>query len=741
MRTIVWGVLFFVIGAALCLVPLFDLLGYELSFAFALVASVAGLDLGVAALQRARREWSRSERERADARPFTTLLGITARATARVWLLLLIPLTLSLLNALRVRNCDLGGGLLWFALLPGLSALFACAIGVAVERRIFAYAIFVGSLLWALLRFIGAPPINAFDPFGGYFPGTLYDENIAVPAALYWARLYHLSIALAALAIAAIPIGRNWFRTALSCAVAIALGLSGGRLGFSRSAADIARALGGERTTKHFVLHYSPSGPFAKEIDLFAEDHELRWLELHDLLKVDPGVPIHAFLFDSVQQKQNLMGAAHTSIAKPWRKEIYLQFEAWPHSVLPHELAHVFASAFGDPIFRVSRDGWSFNVGMIEGMAVAAAWHGNPLTPHEQAHVMRKAGIAPPVDQVLGIRFLRFNNAAAYAEAGSFCRWLLETRGPELLERVYREGGSETSFQNAYGVSRALLIAEWGRFVDALSVEEPQKKVAEERLGQPSVFHKVCAHELALRREEAAHAGDSTRALAILEGVCRDDPDDPENLLEVMEAARSAKNEARAQKAAHDLLTHPKASPPERARAHALLGDLALERRDLVAARAAYAAAGALPLDEANARLVTVKRIAAQKNPPPDALVRFLLDSGRDSALLLANAQELVQSFPDDGLYQYLYGRQLVERGLYARAAEAFEHAHDLPDSRFVREAWRLAGVSRYREGKFTEAASDFQKLADHAPEGSRLSAEDWLQRIDLREQAKELAR
>ena len=35
---------------------------------------------------------------------------------------------------------------------------------------------------------------------------------------------------------------------------------------------------------------------------------------LHDLLKVDPGVPIHAFLFDSVQQKQSLMGAAHTSI-------------------------------------------------------------------------------------------------------------------------------------------------------------------------------------------------------------------------------------------------------------------------------------------------------------------------------------------------------------------------------------------------------------------------------------------
>src|SRR5262249_54325767 len=161
--------------------------------------------------------------------------------------------------------------------------------------------------------------------------------------------------------------------------------------------------------------------PFARDLDLYAEDCELRWLELHDLLKVDPGGPIHAFLFDSVVQKQLLTGAAHTSVAKPWRREIYLQYEAWPHPVLHHELAHVFAAAFGDRIFHASRHGLSFNVGLIEGVAVAAAWHGAPLLPHEQAQVMRKKGIAPPVGEVLGIGFLRFNNNAAYAEAGSFC--------------------------------------------------------------------------------------------------------------------------------------------------------------------------------------------------------------------------------------------------------------------------------------------------------------------------------
>ena len=166
----------------------------------------------------------------------------------------------------------------------------------------------------------------------------------------------------------------------------------------------------------------------------------------------------------------------------------------------------MFAGAFGDPLFHVSRKNLSLNMGMIEGVAVAASWHGAALTPHQQTRVMRAAGIAPPLDQVLGLGFLRFNGSAAYAEAGSFCRWLLTTRGPAPLERVYRDGGDEASFRAAYGEDRAQLAAEWGQFVDGLAVPESAKKVAEERLSQPSVFRKVCAHELASRRGESARA-------------------------------------------------------------------------------------------------------------------------------------------------------------------------------------------------------------------------------------------
>ena len=44
-----------------------------------------------------------------------------------------------------------------------------------------------------------------------------------------------------------------------------------------------------------------------------------------------------------VRSRSSWMGAGGTNIAKPWRREIYLQDDVWPHPVMPHELAHIVA--------------------------------------------------------------------------------------------------------------------------------------------------------------------------------------------------------------------------------------------------------------------------------------------------------------------------------------------------------------------------------------------------------------
>src|SRR4030095_10023376 len=100
------------------------------------------------------------------------------------------------------------------------------------------------------------------------------------------ARLYHFSVALAALSACALfldgrklALGRGGGRSRVVLLIALLasalLFMRRAQLGISLDASDIARALGSEKRTAHFVLHYNGSGPWAKDIALHAEDAEL----------------------------------------------------------------------------------------------------------------------------------------------------------------------------------------------------------------------------------------------------------------------------------------------------------------------------------------------------------------------------------------------------------------------------------------------------------------------------------
>jgi tetratricopeptide (TPR) repeat protein len=764
-RVAVWLIILVALACALCALPLFDLLGFEFAFAIGVVAAVAGAHLGVHAAWRTRAAQSRSDGERADARPLVEVARLWWRAAGTVWALLLAPLAIVTANALRVRNCNYAAGLEWYALLALPSSACGAAAGVVcgilpLRRRGFAtlaaIGVLIASLLWSLERFYAAPPIFAYDPFGGYFPGTLYDEEVAIGAPLFWARLYHVACAACALALAALFLDGAALRLRLRAArdragtalVALALAACAltlyaraPKLGFRQDANDIARALGAEKRTPHFVLHYSPQGPFAKDIELYAADHEQRFRELAALFGVAPKVAIHSFLFDSTAQKQALTGAARTSIAKPWRHEIYLQNDGWPHPVVKHELAHVFAGEFGDPWFGVSRRDLRVNVGLVEGAATAAAWASNPLTPHQEVKSMLLRGHAPDLASLLSYAFFASSGHYAYTASGSFCRFLLDTRGAAPFERVYRAGGSRASFVEAYGAPLEKLQAEWLAFIDEhVTISDEQRAVAEVRVSAPSVFQKVCAHELALKRDaahRAAAGGDFTRALAELEDVCRAEPR-ARNLVELMDTAAGAGRYTDALRAADQLLLKtPSALASERAHAELVTGD-AMLAAGLVrsSARAHYQRAIELGLDEADRRLATVKTIACDEPPGAiaDQLIHFLVQpaQARDAALDLLALGRLTAAAPERGLFHYLIGRQLAARNQHDEAARELELGLErgLPDDRFRREAQRLRGIALYRAGRVADARAVFTQILDGAPpEGARLEALDWIAR------------
>lgn len=765
-----WAIVLAAVGVALCLVPLCNVLGYEFCLVLAVVASLAGAHVGAVRVVRARRERPPSAVTAAEARPGATVARLWLATTLRLWLALLCPLGAVLLNALRVRNCDLGAGLAWFFMLPMLSAALGAALGTVVgllrgwrgaaAPSLLAIAGVLASIVMGVWRFYAAPPICGYDPFVGYFAGTLYDEEVAITAAFGWARLYHAAVATSALALCALhldssslALGRPrrglgaWALAFVAVGVAAWLYAARARLGVALDAGDIAHALGAEKRTAHFVLHYSPTGPYAKEIDLYADDHELRWSQLERWFGAAPKPPIHAFLFDNAVQKRALMGAGHTFIAKPWRREIYLQHDAWPQHVTAHELAHVFAGRYGDRLFGIARRGLAFNVGLIEGVAVAASWSGQPLTPHQIVKVLRDARAIDDgtLGRVMGPSFFGLNAAQAYNLAGSFCRFLADSRGTAKLEALYAAAGAPDSWRRIYGVDFDALAAEWRALLDTQVVPPAERAVALERLRRPSVFGRVCAHAQALRKQAAqaaAAAGDRVRALAEWDAVCKDDPADPQNFADALDAAIAADARPQARRLAEALRARQDIDAVLRGRAESALGDLALLDGDVDGARRYYDLAATRPGDESTARLLTVKRLVCgwPAGPSRAALVPILVSppSARDAAVDLATLQKLADRDRDLALYHYLLARQLFARGRFAETVEELGYpAHQpLPDARFDREATRLQGVALYRLGRIAEARAQFRRRAGDpdAGSGARLDAFDWIDRCDFAE-------
>ena len=168
--------------AAIGFLPLFGGPGYEQSLASGLVvpsaaAIATALEVsawaGVAPILCVRR-------------------GLTAGA-----LLAGVAFSTALLHGLRVGICDFWGGTVFFLLTAGAGGVVGGAWGALVgeacrtrRRRTIACVLLaiagpLGGIVVSVARFYGSPMIFSYDPFFGYFSGTLYDTIVDVRVACW----------------------------------------------------------------------------------------------------------------------------------------------------------------------------------------------------------------------------------------------------------------------------------------------------------------------------------------------------------------------------------------------------------------------------------------------------------------------------------------------------------------------------------------------------------------------------
>lgn len=682
-------------AVVLCFVPLFNLLAFEFAFALGIpVALCAGLLGSRAEGPTVWRRWATGARQAA--------------------ILAAIPLPIITLNALRVRNCDYLEGLLFYLLLPGLTVIIASGWGVLVgrltrRRRLLFWGVFLGSIGWSIARFWLDPPVDAFNPFLGYYPGSIYDEVVPIGDRLLWSRGEDLAWAVAAVACAGLARGRAALIAGVAVAAAIGIRIGAIAHDVHRDAAHIQRALGGHRATAHLDVYHPKAWP-ADKVTALATDLEFAYAELEAFLKKRPVERPTIYLYPNQPTKKRLMGAGRTRIAKPWQRSLHVHSPKVGDRVTIHELAHVFSAELSNSPLHLSMRGPLPHMGLIEGLAVAATWESGRLDGHHWTAAMRQAGVAPKLGQLLApTGFLAKNSRTAYTMCGSFVRFQHDTEGPAAVEATYRNG-------HVVPEGRLdTLVAAWEAHLDGLTVDPRAVIEAKDRFDRPAIFRKVCAHEIAALRREAAHAisrGDLQSALNHLNALLAHVPRDVRARLTRIPVLIGLDRIPIAVEHARVILDDKKAGAVARNRAREWLADLAAAEGK--GDPAEYSALLKDAFNRALIRRLAVKQAALAHPAGAPVIAMLTAPQGTPKATIEGYVAAIRTQAPDWPVGRYLSARRHLAEG--ARAAGEADLraalAGDLPHPALRFEARRLLARSAFDAGRYAEAAAAFEALA-----------------------------
>ncbi len=684
-------------------------------------------------------------------------LACVGRGIAAGALLAAVAFATALLHGLRTGLCDLSGGSVFFLLTAGVGGVMGGVWGAAVgqvcrgrKRRRLACVLLalagpIAGVVISVGRFYGSPMIFAFDPFFGYFSGTLYDTVVDVRTELWTYRAGSLctltGVALVASAVRgrqdAVAKGAGTIaRTVAGAAfliLSLALAVEGPRLGHWQTAGSIASALGGRASGPRCDVVY-PDSLLTDQAALLLRDCEEEVLADETRLGVHLDSRVTAYVFADANQKRRLMGAADTSIAKPWRREVYIQVAGYPHPVLGHEVAHVVAGSFARGPFRVAgaMGGLLPNPGLIEGIAVATSPDDDELTDGQWARAMLELGILPDTKGIFSLGFLGQNADKSYTVAGAFVDWVIVGWGPGAVRAWYGGASLETLASQSWG-ELDLSFRAWLR---TLAMPPEALAYARAKFERPSVWARTCPHVIDALDRAADQCRDEHRfeqATSTYSSAIERDPHDWHARLDRARIDARYGDAARGRAELSRIATDEHASRTWRDRAEeALADDDLLHGRDRAAAQA-YLAIAARTLDEDAARTAEVKALSVADPASRQAVIALLIGEPGHPADAWSGALFLGLWAGEDGtpLADYLAGKNLARHDDWARASEWLDRAiaSGLPTARIGREVLKQRAICACALGDSAGIADVRRAVVDDASPfaGSSGGRRQWL--------------
>lgn len=688
--------------------PLFDGPGYEAAFA-------AGLYVPAITILATALELSKSP-----SKPFDALShGIAngCKFAALAWFI-------TMLHGLRHGYCDAIGGSVHFLLGPGIGAALAGVWGaIAGELAANAKRRRLASVLWGLagpticvivsvVRFYTSPMVYAYDPFVGFFSGSFYDTIIDF-SGLYTYRAGTLATLLGSVIVALhldrkdngklifVDLRRPGLLVLGAAAILLSIGLNtqGYRFNHWHTATTIQEQLAKPVTHGRCDV-YAARGIPKLDIERFARECHTHIIEQEAFFETAGPDRITAYLFADSAQKGALMGAADTYIAKPWRKEVYLQQNGFPHPVLGHEIAHVMAGSFGQGPFAIAGKlgGLWPSPGLVEGIAVAASPHDGALSPRDWARAMKDLHLLPGLQRLFAFGFYGENSTVAYTASGAFVTFVQARYGATVL-RAWYGGASLPEVTKTSWRDLELAFHE-----DLMLVQLPEAAMAQARarFERPGLFSRRCPHVVdgcRKRAEEQLAKRDDEGAMETFSQWIRLDPGDAAARIAEAKTFLRLGQIDQARTALEAIAQLEKFPRHVRDGALEELGDLALESGDTERALGHYREVMSRSLDENVLRTLDVK-IEATRNPRArKPIVELLIGHGGRGPDKIRAAEALAvwaTDKPNDGLPVYLLARSLMNVGQYEEAAEKFEQALSagLAITRVALEARRLQIIS-----------------------------------------------
>lgn len=661
------------------------------------------------------------------------------------------PVFVLAVSALRVRQCTPGEGLAFMVLGPAVGCALAACIGVwagAVCRRKtigpwVAASIPVAAAVFGLWAFYATPTVYVFGAFAGYFPGAIYDDLVRIPRRYL---TYRGSVVLAIVVLGVLfdalwepARGRLCIRRGLrshpgavvvSLAMLALVGAShwhGDHLGHWVSKHYLVEQLGKTERGKHCIVH-APREISPEDTKRLLDDCDFHVERIRALVGINSEEAVTAYFFRNQDEKKTLIGVGRTLIAKPWRREVYLQMHGWPHPSLGHEIVHAVLGDVSPGLFAVpgSFGGLVPNPGLIEGSAVALAWDvRDGLDPDQWSRIMFDREELPSARALMSVRFSGLPARRAYMAAGSLMRFFMTKRGMGAFIEAYRSGLVD---------ELDALERQWHGHLTKVRVTPHERGVAEVALARSSIFSAVCPHALAKLRADLAgdlSARDDARMLDTCRAILDIDPNAPNAraaLIGVL--ARSGRaDEAQSElDALRDAMTAPK---PLVANAIEAYADASWTLGRYDEAAALYQELLEIPRTDGPVRQTEVKTLALDAGSPQREIAyQMLLD--RSSSPVVVHLAHRLSTMREDGLGQYLQARQLVGQGQFALAAPLLEDADrlGLPTKRLREELNRLMGISYFSLERYSESADAWREHATVSA-AAAAEAERWLERIE----------